>query len=289
MEGGFRFGYVNDGDGRDGRTLEGGFVNGGFVFGENLGSTGSFTWAPTTNQEQEGGGEKRHVSVFELCQYGRWEEVWTYLSKEGHNINERSDSGETALHCAARVGEFRCCRKLLELKADVNAVDITQRSTPLHEAAAYGQGRVAALLISWKAHVDAEDCIAQTPLALACRFEDADAVCRLLFAGADIRKVSSRISTPRWLPHAVEIVALRRKCASAVVSILVLSKKRGTILSRVGRDVATIIARHVWETRPHVSQMWRSSSYTPPSPWQDPSRSVPKHMFQAAQLEELIE
>lgn len=51
----------------------------------------------------------------------------------GCNLNERDHTGETALHCAAKSGDFRATAMLMMARADVNVMD-EMRRTPLHFA-----------------------------------------------------------------------------------------------------------------------------------------------------------
>src|SRR5438045_1770421 len=50
------------------------------------------------------------------------------------DVNMRSDSGQTALHWAAGVGDVAVVKLLLEAKTDINAKDSLERTT-LHIAA----------------------------------------------------------------------------------------------------------------------------------------------------------
>lgn len=61
-------------------------------------------------------------------------------------IHKKNERGETPLHVAARKGEHRLCRKLIEEGALINARDYAGW-TPLHEACYHGHFKVAKLLL----------------------------------------------------------------------------------------------------------------------------------------------
>lgn len=73
--------------------------------------------------------------------YGNVEEMIVQIYKK----NER---GETALHVAARRGEYKQCKKLLQDGAMINAKDYAGW-TPLHEACSRANFKVAKLLIRY--------------------------------------------------------------------------------------------------------------------------------------------
>lgn len=63
-------------------------------------------------------------------------------------VHKKNERGETPLHVAARKGEHRLCRKLIEEGALINARDYAGW-TPLHEACYHGHFKVAKLLLRY--------------------------------------------------------------------------------------------------------------------------------------------
>lgn len=61
-------------------------------------------------------------------------------------VHKKNERGETPLHVAARRGEYRQCKKLIQEGALINARDYAGW-TPLHEACYHGHFKVAKLLI----------------------------------------------------------------------------------------------------------------------------------------------
>eukprot|EP00929_Paragymnodinium_shiwhaense_P069167 TRINITY_DN34892_c0_g1_i2.p1 TRINITY_DN34892_c0_g1~~TRINITY_DN34892_c0_g1_i2.p1 ORF type:complete len:226 (+),score=39.23 TRINITY_DN34892_c0_g1_i2:156-833(+) len=82
-------------------------------------------------------------------------------------LEARNPAGRTALAVAAAAGHAAVCELLLEAKADVEALDLEQRS-PLSHAARFKRPEVCSLLLNHGADVEAADCVAR------------DAGCRIL-------------------------------------------------------------------------------------------------------------
>ena len=81
------------------------------------------------------------------------------------DINEQGkDSGQTALHHAATLGEAGIVRLLVHIGANVNARCSSGNSTPLHSAALNGHKEVAESLLAEGADVNAVDIHRTTPL-----------------------------------------------------------------------------------------------------------------------------
>ncbi|ROW02569.1 hypothetical protein VPNG_07885 [Cytospora leucostoma] len=83
------------------------------------------------------------------------------LVEAGVDINWQDNSGETALHIAARFGNDECARILIdgteEQKADLELVEKNFNWTPLHIAAVDGHLPMAKLLVEAGANVDKPD------------------------------------------------------------------------------------------------------------------------------------
>jgi len=96
---------------------------------------------------------------------------------------------------AARKGDARRVRELLDRGADVNARDVFDR-TPLHLAAAFGHLDVAKLLLDRGADIDARESDGWTPLHYAAVNGRLDVARLLLERGADAGIKSRYGETP---------------------------------------------------------------------------------------------
>ncbi|KHN88606.1 Ankyrin repeat domain-containing protein 12, partial [Toxocara canis] len=131
---------------------------------------------------------------------------------EVHKKNER---GETPLHVAARRGEHRLCKKLLQEGALVNACDYAGW-TPLHEACSHAHFKVAKVLISGGADVNACSESADTPLHDATSNGCEKLVWLLLQSGADRERRNNAGKRPIELCPA-ECASLRNLLASTTL------------------------------------------------------------------------
>jgi len=102
-------------------------------------------------------------------------DILELLHAAGADLELGSASGMKPLHYAARDNNVRVAKRLLELKATLDARS-DYGLTPLHHAAAYGATDVGRLLVDWKADLYAqhekgtwneEDWSGLTPLAVA--------------------------------------------------------------------------------------------------------------------------
>ncbi|VDN18749.1 unnamed protein product [Gongylonema pulchrum] len=93
-------------------------------------------------------------------------------------VHKKNERGETPLHVAARKGEHRQCKKLIQDGALVDARDYAGL-TPLHEACYHGHFKVARLLISWFGC-----CFIRVPIAIALTVMEDN---RLIFAARNAR------------------------------------------------------------------------------------------------------
>ncbi|KAM3721557.1 Ankyrin repeat domain-containing protein [Dirofilaria immitis] len=98
-------------------------------------------------------------------------------------VHKKNERGETPLHIAARKGEHRLCRRLIEEGAFINARDYAGW-TPLHEACYHGHFKAAKLLLSYDADINALSDCDDTPLHDAVTSGNEKLVWLLLHSGA---------------------------------------------------------------------------------------------------------
>jgi len=142
-------------------------------------------------------------------------------------IEERIDRGEdvngvdsfnrwTALHCAAREGDVKRAKRLLENKAKVDA-RTDKGATPLFLASETTNIELVKLLIGNKANVNAISIKGDTPLVVAARLGYANIVQVLLENGADAKFKDPQGNTA-WMwaernKHE-EVKAVLRECCA---------------------------------------------------------------------------
>ncbi len=114
---------------------------------------------------------------------GKTDEVIRQL-QAGRKPDLPDDSGETALHYAAQLGDQRMVEALLYYKAPIDPRD-QFGNTPLHWAAQRGNTAVIQMLIDAKAAIDPQNKQGVTPLMMAAKAGNAPAVRLLLKDGAD--------------------------------------------------------------------------------------------------------
>ncbi len=104
--------------------------------------------------------------------------------KQGADINERNDQGETVLNRAAAEGNIEMLKALIEANADL-LLPNRDGLSPLHRAAANGHAKAVQLLIDAGALVESQNDKGETPLIMAADQGHRDVVDVLLKAGAD--------------------------------------------------------------------------------------------------------
>ncbi|KAI1135748.1 glycerophosphodiester phosphodiesterase GDE1 [Hypoxylon sp. FL0543] len=120
------------------------------------------TWQGPTHKE--GTGRKpvsKSSAVLALATKSNFVSIVRMLVEAGVDINWQDETGETALHIAARFGHVECAKILLEGSAEQKAnLELTEKSfawTPLHISAVDGHLAVAQLLVEAGAEVGKMD------------------------------------------------------------------------------------------------------------------------------------
>jgi ankyrin repeat protein len=109
----------------------------------------------------EAGAEPPDILVATFA--GRIDLVKGFLAKDKTLVAAKTQSGETALHFAARLGHIKVVEVLLSNGANVNAAD-SNKFTPLHYAAIYDKSEIVELLLAHKADRNAKGWDNKTPL-----------------------------------------------------------------------------------------------------------------------------
>jgi hypothetical protein len=146
------------------------------------------------------------LDVFEASALGDISQLRLRLNTSPGLANARREHCDaTPLHAAR--GNLPAARLLLELGADVNAIDgEKQRLTPLHGRAEHGDVEMVDLLLEHGANVHADSCMG-TPLHCAVGgFQHSpperwrDVAQRLVKAGADVNAGCAGNGDPNWTP-----------------------------------------------------------------------------------------
>ncbi len=115
------------------------------------------------------------------------------LLAAGADLDAPLGDGMTALHWAARHGDFATARRLLAAGADPEAATRLGRHTPLHVASRAGHAPVMAALLEHRADAEARTATGAAPLHFAAQSGSAAAIEVLLAHGAD-----PDVREPRW-------------------------------------------------------------------------------------------
>ncbi|MBC6441364.1 MAG: ankyrin repeat domain-containing protein [Rhodospirillales bacterium] len=144
------------------------------------------------------------------CAIGDHEAIAT-LSKEETNMDiekkftMRDKDGLTPLHVAARYGNMKEIKALIEAEANIKA-EYGDGYTPLHEAASNGTAETVKALIDAGANIKAQDGSGWTPLHWAAHDGTAETVEALIDRGAEMRARTKDGKLPAGLAEDNEAV-----------------------------------------------------------------------------------
>lgn len=109
----------------------------------------------------------RSSAVLAIATKGNYVKIVQMLVEAGVAVNWQDDTGETALHIAARFGHTECARVLLDgTNEQKTNLELTEKSfswTPMHIAAVDGHLDVATLLVEAGANINKADSFGWTP------------------------------------------------------------------------------------------------------------------------------
>ena len=111
-----------------------------------------------------------------------------FVSK-GVNLNIKDSAGYTALHYAARNGNFAVVKFLLEKGACVNCVTKSGKDTPLHRAAFVGHLDIVKLLIRHGANIYIQNTDGQTCLHRSVQSSDCYDVTEYLLSHKNLKDI----------------------------------------------------------------------------------------------------
>ena len=134
-------------------------------------------------------------NIWEAAKLGDGQRVLKHLSA-GIEVNQRDETGATALHWAALAGHDHIVKRLINAKADVTVAEAGSGMTPLHGAARWNRLTSAKLLLANGAKIDARDRFGRTPLFDAMVKDRFEMIDLLLGSGADLSARNNEGQTP---------------------------------------------------------------------------------------------
>lgn len=153
------------------------------------------------------GNKDRGASLLHLaCSHSRPQVLKYLLSLDefAKSIEQRNDSGKTAIFMAIRHGSLECLKLLVEAGAKLEVKDI-ENWTALHEAVKAGDDRIDILnflIDECNFDVSVVDDDGWTPLHVAARFSSTKAVDVLIEAGCDVNGLTEEKETAVLLASA---------------------------------------------------------------------------------------
>ncbi|XWV24722.1 hypothetical protein QJ856_gp1061 [Tupanvirus deep ocean] len=175
-----------------------------------------------------------HIDGFSpilACAESNRPECMDVLYEYGVDIEQKTEAnnpilaGATPLHLASYYGRLNAARKLLQLGANPNSLDINQ-CTPMHIAVIQGQKEIVKLLKNAKADCTARDILGNTPLSY-CRANEQDEIKQILIeplypillslARGDFGQTDEKIACDMLMQYCGAIGCLTKKDAIDIV------------------------------------------------------------------------
>ncbi|WP_341813312.1 ankyrin repeat domain-containing protein [Wolbachia endosymbiont (group B) of Germaria angustata] len=114
------------------------------------------------------------------------------------NINKKNEEGETILHQAVEISDYKTVRLLIKKGAEVNARD-KNGYTPLHCAVFAKSLENVKVLLRSGAEVNATQYVTGcTPLHSACKIGGVEIIKELVKAGAEVNQLNKYGATPMY-------------------------------------------------------------------------------------------
>lgn len=113
------------------------------------------------------------------------EKVSQYFSKHSTEINVQSHFGNTLLMKAAKQGQQKICKKLIDCRANLNLQN-NHGETALMRAAANGNKEVVSCLVLAGAKLDLQNKDGETALILACKLQQYEVAKMLIAFDAEV-------------------------------------------------------------------------------------------------------
>ncbi|WP_353279003.1 ankyrin repeat domain-containing protein [Wolbachia endosymbiont (group B) of Longitarsus flavicornis] len=115
-----------------------------------------------------------------------------------NDINKRNEEGETILHQAVEISDYKTVRLLIKKGAEVNARD-KNGYTPLHCAVFAKSLENVKVLLREGAEVNATQYVSGcTPLHSACKIGGVEIIKELVKAGAEVNQLNKYGATPMY-------------------------------------------------------------------------------------------
>ncbi|XP_006819141.1 tyrosine-protein kinase HTK16-like [Saccoglossus kowalevskii] len=150
------------------------------------------------NDPQHSAVDSRNISgktALHIASYNGCDDIVDLLLDAGANVNSKSSSFITALHCACAGNRPSTCKMLLSKGADPTERHPTTGWVPLHEAAQRGHVECVRTLLSMNVPCNPRSCDGKTPKDLAERYEKQSCVTIL----EDYVPPPARTSPSEWL------------------------------------------------------------------------------------------
>ena len=194
------------------------------------------------------------------------------LMKKGGSLDVVDNSELSCLHHACRGHNVDVTQYLLEEGMDV---DVNERSNIGYSCLHYACFRpivsldILEMLLNAGADVNAQNNSGTTPFMLICMYGGSEAIKMILDGGADWRMKnkggengldfarSYNKKEVKWLEEYInKLEKSEENCKTATITVLCVGKRKEEMKTlKLNKDVISIIAKMLWETRREV-EVW---------------------------------